>query len=88
MLGVDRIGHYEHVVLEAFWNVVQVPFPNLRKARSAGEAVSGGEGVDNASTGEGQLGWSGDVEAADERNQGAEPCRCPLEPQMWKLAYN
>jgi hypothetical protein len=71
MLGVERVGYYEHVVLEAFWNVVQVPFPNLGKDRSV-DAGSGGDMVDNASTREGQLGWSGDVEAAEERNQGAE----------------
>lgn len=74
MLGVDRIGHYEHVVLEAFWNVVHVAFPNLGKDKKA-VGDSGIEAVD-----ESQLGWSGDVEAAEERNQGAEACMCPHNP--------
>lgn len=27
-LGTDRIGHWEHIVLKAFWEVVPYPFPS------------------------------------------------------------
>lgn len=27
-LGTDRIGHWEHIVLKAFWKVVPYPFPS------------------------------------------------------------
>jgi N-terminal acetyltransferase 2 len=79
MLGVDRIGHYEHVVLEAFWNVVHIPFPNLGKGKGAAGAVSGGQEEGSAAgvAREDQLGWSGAVEAAEERNKGAEACKWP-----------
>ena len=31
MLGTDRIAYAEHVVIDAFWRVVTVPFPNAHK---------------------------------------------------------
>ena len=71
MLGTDRIGHYEEVVLEAFWKVVQVPFPNLGQKRKAEEGMSG-HGSDDATTREGHLGWSGEVAEAEKTNAGAE----------------
>lgn len=71
MLGTERIGRYEHVVIEAFWKVVQVPFPNLGRHNEAQEAHIG-EGVGEATAREGQLGWSGEVEKADAKNKGSE----------------
>lgn len=33
MLGTERIGYAEHAVVETFWSIVRIPFPNLgRKA--------------------------------------------------------
>jgi hypothetical protein len=29
MLGTDRIGHYEHVIVEGFKNIIRIPFPSL-----------------------------------------------------------
>lgn len=29
MLGTERVGHYEHVVVEAIKSLIRVPFPNL-----------------------------------------------------------
>lgn len=71
MLGTERIGRYEHVVIEAFWKVVRVPFPNLGRHNEAQEAHIG-EGVGEATAREGQLGWSGEVEKADAKNKGSE----------------
>ncbi|KAE9968337.1 hypothetical protein BLS_005906 [Venturia inaequalis] len=31
MLGTDRIGRWEHNIVEAFWKVVRIPFPDLGK---------------------------------------------------------
>lgn len=31
MLGTERVGHYEHVVVESIKSLIQVPFPNLFK---------------------------------------------------------
>ncbi|KAF2635123.1 peptide alpha-N-acetyltransferas-like protein Nat2 [Massarina eburnea CBS 473.64] len=31
MLGTDRIGHYEHVIVEGVKNMLRIPFPNLWK---------------------------------------------------------
>ena len=71
MLGTERIGRYEHVVIEAFWKVVRVPFPNLGRHDRAQEAHIG-EGVGEATARDGQLGWSGEVEKADAKNKGSE----------------
>ncbi|OCK81794.1 hypothetical protein K432DRAFT_380962 [Lepidopterella palustris CBS 459.81] len=72
MLGTDRIGRYEHAVIEAFWEVVQVPFPNLGKQKETEEGQIAGEGAMQATAREGQMGWSGEVEKADAKNKGAE----------------
>ncbi|KAF2467064.1 uncharacterized protein BDR25DRAFT_267888 [Lindgomyces ingoldianus] len=52
MLGAERIGHYEHVIVEAFRNLVRIPFPNFGKhsedetaaVRQDGGEVVAGEG--------------------------------------------
>ncbi|TID15659.1 Switch 2 [Venturia nashicola] len=47
MLGTDRIGRWEHNVVEAFWKVVRIPFPDLGKKEleaGAGEIAVGEEG--------------------------------------------
>lgn len=31
MLGTERIGYAEHAVVETFWSIVRIPFPNLGK---------------------------------------------------------
>ncbi|KAF2184366.1 hypothetical protein K469DRAFT_688836 [Zopfia rhizophila CBS 207.26] len=72
MLGTERIGHYEHVVIEAFWNVLRIPFPNVGKGKESEEAVTIGEETVQATAREGQLGWSGGVDKAEADNQGAQ----------------
>lgn len=39
LLGTDRIGHYEDVIKESFWSVVQLAFPDAGK-RSAEAAAA------------------------------------------------
>ncbi|KAJ9660270.1 DUF1279 super [Coniosporium apollinis] len=74
MLGTERIGHWEHVVIENFWKVVQIPFPNLGRQRQTEEAVQATEqdGSEVATAREGALGWTGEVDAADKRNKAAD----------------
>ncbi|KAF2256378.1 hypothetical protein BU26DRAFT_526809 [Trematosphaeria pertusa] len=71
MLGTDRIGHYEHVVVEALKSVVRIPFPDFGKNTGPGGAVAADEALE-ATAREGNLGWSSDVGKADARNSGAE----------------
>jgi hypothetical protein len=69
MLGTDRIGRWEHNVVEAFWKVVRIPFPDLGKreqAASAGEIALGGETREG-----GSWGTSG-VERAEADNSGID----------------
>jgi hypothetical protein len=65
-LGTERIGHYEHVIVEAFKNTF-----GLNKHK---EASSGSEGTAEATAREGELGYAGGIEAAEAKNQGAEAC--------------
>jgi len=74
MLGTDRIGHYEEVVLEAFWKVVRIPFPNLARK---GHAEGSIEGSAHTGDGEDHLGWSDEVAEAARTNSGAEACTFP-----------
>jgi N-terminal acetyltransferase 2 len=38
LLGTERIGHWEHAIINAFWAVVRIPFPDLgRQERLATE---------------------------------------------------
>lgn len=52
-IGTDRIGHYEHVVKEAFWSVVRIALPDAGKksaeevaAEAAAEAKKKAQGAD------------------------------------------
>ncbi|KAF1964975.1 hypothetical protein BU23DRAFT_40099 [Bimuria novae-zelandiae CBS 107.79] len=35
MLGTDRVGHYEHVVVEGIKSLIRIPFPDLFKGSDA-----------------------------------------------------
>lgn len=66
MLGTERIGHWEHVVIESFWKVVEIPFPNVReKSKEVEDAAE--QAIDPAAR-EG-AGWG--VEEAEARNSGS-----------------
>jgi hypothetical protein len=70
-LGTERIGHYEHVVLEAFKNTFGL------KKDMEGEASPAKEGVVQAAR-EGEIGWADDIEEAEAKNQGAAACMRPI----------
>jgi N-terminal acetyltransferase 2 len=69
MLGTDRIGRWEHNVIDAFWKAVRVPFPDLGKKEleaGAGEIV-----LDGVAREGGSWGTSG-VEQAEADNSGID----------------
>lgn len=68
LLGTDRIGQAEKAVIDMFWRLVEVPFPNARMGREQAKEVID-EAVSDPATREGK-GWG--VEAAQERNRGEE----------------
>ncbi|KAK8158725.1 hypothetical protein BKA80DRAFT_277763 [Phyllosticta citrichinensis] len=39
MLGTDRIGRWEHAVVQGFWDLVHVAFPDLHKGQPKAEEV-------------------------------------------------
>jgi len=42
MLGTDRIGRWEHVIVDTFWKAVAVPFPSLARPKQAGDVIEDG----------------------------------------------
>jgi hypothetical protein len=41
LLGTDRIGRWEHAIIDGFWSVVYVAFPKYRKQHEAAAAEQG-----------------------------------------------
>jgi len=68
MLGTDRIGRWEHAVIEAFWNVVHIPFPHLGSNRQ--DAESGVVLQEGETTREGAAQWGSGVAQAEADNSG------------------
>ncbi|QDS76574.1 hypothetical protein FKW77_007012 [Venturia effusa] len=68
MLGTDRIGRWEHNVVDAFWKVVRIPFPTLGKKEL--EAGTGDIAVGESS--EGGSWGTADVKQAEADNAGAD----------------
>jgi len=66
-LGTDRIGRWEHELIEAFWKVVRIPFPNLGKKTN--EAEPGIASEEGTTVREGAAGWG--VEQAEADNSGS-----------------
>jgi hypothetical protein len=64
-LGTERIGHYEHVVVEAFKNTFGLE-NNKGEGASVNAELKAREG--------GDLGYAEDIEEAEARNQGATAC--------------
>lgn len=52
LLGTDRIGRYEHAVIQAFWGLVHIPFPDFHK-QPADEVNISEEGAVEATVREG-----------------------------------
>jgi hypothetical protein len=73
MLGTDRIGHYEHVVVESIKNVIRLAFPNFGKKKATeGE---GPPGVDEAlefAAREGTAGYGNDIVLAQKKDNGED----------------
>jgi hypothetical protein len=68
-LGTDRIGHWEHVVIQYFWKIVQYPFPEKQGPTLSKEtAISPTSDADVAL--ESAPGWG--VEAAEEANNSSQ----------------
>jgi len=76
LLGTERIGRWEHVVLGAFWDVVRIPFPDFVNDRQAAQAVQQAAEPATASEEaaasdrEGSVGWSSGVAQAQADNTG------------------
>jgi hypothetical protein len=68
LLGTDRIGHYEDVVKNAFWNVIRLVLPDAGKKLAAKQAA---EDVAEATAREGYV-EAGKVAG---HNGGADACR-------------
>jgi hypothetical protein len=77
LLGTERIGRWEHVVIGAFWDVVRIPFPDFVHDRQAAQASQQASepvamSVDSAHAAEreGSIGWSSSVAQAQADNVG------------------
>ena len=67
-VGTERIGHWEHLVVEGFWKVIEVPFPNLRgRVADKQEMVPEGDVIVRENGG-----WG--VEEAEAENQSERAC--------------
>ena len=74
-LGTDRIGHYEHVVVESFKNVVRLAVPDFGKNQEKEHAgASAGSEIAEATAREGAPGLAGGIAHADAENSGADAC--------------
>ncbi|KAI9877913.1 MAG: hypothetical protein M1830_002468 [Pleopsidium flavum] len=79
LLGTDRIGHWEHIIVDRFWKVIEVPFPNIRGQAKQSVEIAGvgktvevyGE-VDSQSDEVGVAGYDHGVKEAEKRNTSAE----------------
>ncbi|KAI9664538.1 MAG: hypothetical protein M1821_005984 [Bathelium mastoideum] len=63
LLGTERIGRWEHVVVETFWKVVEVPFPYIRGSKAEAQVIIPSEELVRREGG----GWG--VEEAEAENQ-------------------
>lgn len=75
MLGTERVGHYEHVVVEAVKSLVQIPFPGLFKGSDQLEGPIAEE-IREATAREEALGHDGAKVVG--QNGGAEACTIPI----------
>lgn len=69
LLGTERIGHWEHVVMESFWKVVEIPFPDIRGTEASAQEIASGGGVAVREGG----GWG--VEEAEAENKSERACK-------------
>jgi hypothetical protein len=79
LLGTERIGRWEHVVIGAVWDVIRIPFPdfvnNRQAAKQSTEAIVGPEDAAVAER-EGSVGWSSGMAQAQADNVGNNASMC------------
>jgi hypothetical protein len=75
LLGTDRIGHYEEVVKDGFWNLVRMIFPDAGTTSAEKNAL---EETAEATLREGSLD-AGEVAAVKARN-GGDACKNARKP--------
>lgn len=66
-LGTDRIGRWEHTIVEAFWSAAEAVYPDARKAVQSVEDVAADAGVVSDPGAREGTGWG--VEEAEARNK-------------------
>lgn len=72
-LGTERIGHYEHVVVDAFKNTF-----GLKKGNEEGPiAASSTEAAQAVAREGGDFNFAEDIEEAEAANKGAGACMLP-----------
>jgi hypothetical protein len=70
-LGVERIGHYEHVIVDSIKSALRIPFPSMwKEAEAMGVALP--DGIAEATAREG-----GEVDEAVVKDGGAGACKKP-----------
>lgn len=74
-IGAEKIGQYEHVVVEAVKSVLRVPFPGIGEAKDPGQSSASRE-VAEATAREGD--WTDQLEQAEAQNSGAGACMRPF----------
>jgi hypothetical protein len=73
-LGVERIGHYEHVIVDSIKSALRIPFPSMwKEAEAMGVALP--DGIAEATAREG-----GEVDEAVVKDGGASACKRPSVP--------
>jgi len=79
LLGTDRIGHWEHILVDRFWQIIELPFPNIRgegkqsvEIAGVGKTVEAYGEVDSQSNEVGIAGYDHGVKEAEKRNTSAE----------------
>ena len=93
-LGTDRIGHWEHIIMEWFWSVVSYPFPPTDGAQSGELATAGTKveeygTVDSKSNEVGIPEYDHGIKQADEMNQSDNASKLTDSPNKltWKVLY-
>jgi hypothetical protein len=56
LLGTERIGRYEHAVIEAFWGAVHIPFPDFYPRKDGEAHMSEDEPVEATTREGGEVG--------------------------------
>jgi len=75
LLGTERIGRWERAIVDGFWSIASIPFPNLRPQPEPAGVEPGNTAELEAADREGPLGrhaWDHGVAAAQAANESEE----------------